>query len=1180
MSQVILFALLGLGPGALIAAIALGVVLTYRGSGVINLAAGALAMLGGYAFWGLRAGQFGTSFGTAPAVIASLLIVLAFGTLAELLVFRPMRTASPLGKLVASLGILLITQAGVVLMFGTTPQAEPSVLPRRTIHMLGAAVPIDRFILTGIVVAMAAALAALYRWSRFGLATRAGSENQAAAMLSGLSPNQLSLANTLLASLAAGVLGILAASITELDPTTLPLQVVPALAAALLAGFTSFGIACVAGLGLGIMGSLIQYASSLSWFPTSGGMAVPGVEELATFLVIALALHLRGSRLPDRGDLLERGLPWAPRPGNLARPALIIGVACAVGLVVLPYDFREALINTLIGTVMALSLVVLTGFVGQISVAQLALAGVSGFVISHLAVSAGIGFPVAPLIGVVAAVGLGTVTALSALRIRGVSLAVVTLAAAVAIENFGFNNPTWGGGATGSPVPSPHLFGVDLGPSSGFRGLDGNIPSPVFGWVALVTAVVACLLVAAVRRGRLGQRMLAVRSNERAAAASGINSRNVKLTAFAISALIAGGAGSLYAYNFGSVSVDRFDVFTALSLIAFSYAGGITLISGAVLAGLISTQALLPYALSKWFGLNGDWFLLFGGVMLIVTLVQNPAGVAGDIYRRLHKRPVLIPPVKPPEMQADPPAPATGAGRSGASPVLRVRGLSVAFGGVHALDGVDLEVGPGELVGLIGPNGAGKTTFVDAVTGFVTASGTIELDGCEVGCLPAHERARSGVARTWQGTELFDDLDVRENLTVACRKRPNAGAEPEIERVLTMAGLRGMGNAMPPELSEGQRRMVGLARALVGRPRLLLLDEPGAGLDVTERQELARRLRALADSGQSTLLIDHDMRLVLGICDRVVTLRSGKVIANDIAGTVDSNPAVIAAYLGSGTQTATNARATAIGGAPAALTRRRTGVEPRHALSRGRASGSGTSPAISVAAVARALEIDGLTAGYDGPAVVHDVSLSVAAGEVIALLGINGAGKTTALRAISGLVRPSAGTIRLVGQDLARLSPPERVRAGIVQVAQDRGIFRGLTVSQHFRLDGVLDGEAEAYRYFPSLQPLRARRAGLLSGGEQQMLAIARALVRRPRVLLLDEFTTGLAPPIVERLLPLVRAAATTQGTAVLIVEQHVDLALGIADRGYVLCRGELVLHDTAERLSTDWRRLTVSYFG
>jgi branched-chain amino acid transport system permease protein len=893
--QILLFSLLGLGSGALIAGIALGVVLTYRGSGIINLATGGMAMLAGYAFWALTTDLLHLS--TLPALLISLVIVLAVGAAVELVAFRPLRTAPPLAKLVSSLGVLLVLQASMLLAFGTTQQPEPNVLPQNTVKLLGAVIPVDRFILTGIVIVLAAALATLYRFTRFGLATRAASENEVVAMLGGLSPNRLSMVNTLLASVIAGGVGILAASITQLDTETLPLQIVPALAAALLAGFTSFAIACAAGIGLGIIGSLIQYVTSLSWFPTSGGVALPGVYELVVFVLIVLFMYLRGAGLPSRGELVERHLPEAPRPHKLAVTAPVLAAVCAVALVVLPFDFREALVNTMIGTLIALSLVVITGFVGQISVVQLTLAGVSGFTISHLAVNAGIAFPIAPLLGAGAALLLGLITAASALRVRGVSLAVVTLAAVVAITNFGFVNTTWGGGQTGSPVPEPKLLGLDLGPRAAFRGLDGNLPSPVFGWVVLAVTVALCVLVGLLRRGKLGQRMLAVRSNERAAAAAAIDPRAVKLIAFGISSVIAGLAGALYAYNFGSVSADRFDPFTALSLIAFAYAGGITLISGAVFAGLISTQALFPYALDKWFGINGNWFLLFGGAILIITLIQNPEGVAGAFYKRFHKREA----VRPPEPSTgglaalDVPgavAPGVHAGRPAGSgvPVLSVRGLSVAFGGVHALDKVDLEVREGELLGLIGPNGAGKTTLIDAVTGFVPFTGEVKLDGQDIGRMSAYERARLGLARTWQNTDLFDDLEVGENLAVA------GGAT----QALDLVNLGWATAAMPDQLSEGARKLVGVARGLAGQPRVLCLDEPAAGLDSRESEELGRTLRELADRGQSTLLIDHDMGLVLSICDRVVVLEFGRVIADGPPEAVRQNERVIAAYLGGG----------------------------------------------------------------------------------------------------------------------------------------------------------------------------------------------------------------------------------------------------------------------------------------
>jgi branched-chain amino acid transport system permease protein len=638
MEQILLFGALGLGTGALIAGLALSLVVTYRGSGIINLATGAVALVAAYAFWSFTTGVYGAKLGTAPALVLTLVVSIVLGLLTELLAFRPLRTASPLAKLVASLGLLLLAQALIILAFGAYAKTEPSFLPSGTVAVLNGRVPVVNFILAAIVIVVATVLSIVYRRTHFGLATRAASESELSAMTIGLSPNRLSMTNTLIASIIAGMLGVLVAPLIVLDPVTLSLQVVPALAAALFARFYSFGIACVVGLLIGAAENILYYLSTQSWFPTDHGAPLPGLQQLLVFVLIVIAMFWRGASLPGRGELVEKRLPAVPRPERLLRPAVFAAIAVGVALIVLPFDFRQALMNTVIGAVLVLSLIVLTGFIGQISVVQLALAGAAGFVVSHLAMNAGIGFPAAPLIGAIAATLLGLVTAVSALRIRGVQLAVVTLAAAVALENFWFINSTWGAGQTGALVPQPHLFGLDLGNDASFKGLDGKTPSPILGFLFLAAAILLCLLVAHLRRSHLGQQMLSVRSNEQAAAAAGINVRNVKLMAFALSGFIAGLAGAMYAYNFGSVSDNTFSTLTAFGFIAFAYVGGITMVSGAIIAGLITTEGLFSHVFEKWFGISGTWLLLFGAITLIFNLILYPDGIAGGMYRKKQRK--------------------------------------------------------------------------------------------------------------------------------------------------------------------------------------------------------------------------------------------------------------------------------------------------------------------------------------------------------------------------------------------------------------------------------------------------------------------------------------------------------------------------------------------------------------
>ena len=1186
MHQLILFALLGIGTGALTAGLAIGLVATYRGSGVINLAIGAVAMVAGYAYWAVRTGDIGPGLGAAPSFVIAILVAVALGVAMELLAFRPLRTASPVVKLVASVGVLLTAQAAMLLIFGPFPKEEPSIISNAPTNFLGFSVPGSNLVLAAIVIGTAGVLWAVYRWSRFGLETKAAFENETSANLIGLSVNRLSMSNTLLACVVAGAIGVLAAPVATLDSQVLPLAVVPALAAALFADFTSFPVACLFGLALGALQNVLYYISTLSWFPTDQGVAWPGVQQILILVAIILALFLRGKKLPQRGERVEKRLPIVPRPERLMQPAvfaLVIGVAA---LIILPFDFRQALVNTMIAAALTLSIIVITGFVGQMSLMQLALAGLSGYLVSHLATGAGIGFPFGPLLAAAAATIVGLLVGLSALRVRGVQLAVVTFAAAVAIENAWFTSNTVGGGNGGAPVPQPHLFGINLGNAAGFRGLDGQLPSPILGFGILVVTVGLCLLVANLRRSSTGQRMLAVRSNERAAAAAGINVRNIKLIAFGLSSFIAGLAGVMYAYNFGSVSATTFDALTELGFVAFAFIGGITMISGSLFAGLVATEALIPYAMQKWFGLSGTWALLFGGVGVIFNLVLYPEGAAGAGLKRKLKRQRLAAAGLSPtgiagavhatraaalqllpsaiasavttfvasndggQSTAMPEGSATGtAAEQVAAKSLEVKNLTVRFGGLTPVDDVSLEIRPGEIVGLIGPNGAGKSTLIDAISGFTRpASGSILFDGNDVTKLPPHERALAGLVRSWQSVDLFDDVSVRENMEVTAHRTlfgtvrdliwpQRATLSNTARAAVGRFGLDPDLERLPVELSFSQRRMLTTARAVALSPSVLLLDEPAGGFSDVRRRELAKAIEPLArEKGMGLLVVDHDMPFVMSMCDRVVVLNFGSKIADGTPDEVRADPKVIDAYLRG--HSSDHAKEDVEVGAAARTRRERRSAERGDVL----------------------LAARGMAVGYYETPVVRGIELEVRPGEITALLGANRAGKTTTLLGLAGAVQPLEGEVEWLGETLTKRVPlHKRASQGLGFLTDERAVFQQLTVAQNLRVDARCDID-EVLRLFPELQPHLNRRAGLLSGGQQQMLGLGRALARSPRVLLVDEMSLGLAPAVVARLMEVLRQAADEHGVGVVLVEQHVQEALRISDRVCVVAGGRMTL--------------------
>ncbi len=485
----------------------------------------------------------------------------ALGLAVDGLVFRPLRRAPALARVVASVGLLATLQALAVLWFGADSRPVPSLLPNRPISVLGVDVPRDRLLLAALVVAAAVGLWALYRFTRFGLASRATAEDQTSVAMLGWSPDVVSAANWMLASVLAGLGGILVGPLTALDPATTTLLVVPALAAALAGRLSSFGATVATALGLGMAQSaMLKLQDDVSWIPRAG------VREALPLVVILAALALGAGRSLGRGAPVERPLPLAARARRPARWA-VIGVAVGVvAVLTLGGQYRLGLVNSLVGAVICLSLVVLTGYVGQISLAQMAFAGVAGFSLAKLVSAWGVPFPVAPLAAALLAAAVGVAVGLPALRLRGLSLAVVTLAAAVAVEEAVFKSPALTGGFEGTRVPT--LPGVGR---AGSRG---------FGLVAVGVVAVVGLGVVALRRGRLGRRFLAVRANERAAAACGVGLTATKLTAFALAAFVAGLGGALLGYGQGRLSFGSFGVFVSLSYLAAAYLGGIASVPG------------------------------------------------------------------------------------------------------------------------------------------------------------------------------------------------------------------------------------------------------------------------------------------------------------------------------------------------------------------------------------------------------------------------------------------------------------------------------------------------------------------------------------------------------------------------------------------------------------------------
>ena len=490
------------------------------------------------------------------------------------------------------------------------------------------------------------------------------------------------------------------------------------------------------------------------------------------------------------------------------------------------------------------------------------------------------------------------------------------------------------------------------------------------------------------------------------------------------------------------------------------------------------------------------------------------------------------------------------------TPVLETKHLGISFGGLHAVQDFNIQMNAGELVGLIGPNGAGKTTVFNLLTGvYVPTEGTVLLNGVPLNGKKTHQFVEAGIARTFQNIRLFNDMTVIENVKVACTKDMHYSlldatfrtpkfwkAEKEVTdramELLEICGLADKADILSSSLPYGQQRKLEIARALATNMKVLLLDEPAAGMNPTETAELLSCINTIRDRfGVAILLIEHDMSLVMNVCERIQVIDYGLTIASGLPEEIANNPRVIAAYLGE--------------------------------------EGGNTM-----------LEIKDLNVFYGAIHALKGVSLTVGDGELVSLIGANGAGKTTTLHTISGLLHAASGSVMLDGKDLQKVPANTIINLGLAHVPEGRHVFARMTVEENLRMGAyiikdqkkIAENLEKVYGHFPRLKERYRQLAGTLSGGEQQMLATGRALMTDPKIVLMDEPSMGLSPLLVKEIFAIIEELHKS-GITILLVEQNAKMALAVSDRAYVLETGTISMEGKASDLAAD-DRVRKAYLG
>ena len=744
---------------------------------------------------------------------------------------------------------------------------------------------------------------------------------------------------------------------------------------------------------------------------------------------------------------------------------------------------------------------------------------------------------------------LGLCVGFLVLRRRGVYFSLLTLAFTALAFTIAFRWTDFTGGESGlRGVTRPSVLGLTL---------DHQL---VFYYFAAVLVFAAAWVVWRIVHSPFGSVLAAIRENEQRAAFIGYPVRRYKLAAFVVSATITGLAGALFAFLKLFASADPVHPTFSGELAAMTIIGGSGHFLGPPLGALfyiLFREILSGYTASWmfWFGLLFMGFILFSptGLIGLGERVLRPFRKQREDLAAMASRANPVPSQDVPPFLLHGDAPEPGA------VILSAGGVGKNFGDFTAVNGVSLQIRQGRLQALIGPNGAGKTTLFNVLSGmYPPDAGTVEFRGRALAKWPPERFVALGIARSFQVTNLFPALSVFENIRLGIqahdKRRFNLWrARERLDEVNARAralirflGLEGIEEAPVSTLSYGGQRLMEIGLALTARPRLLLLDEPLAGLAAAERERIVAMVKTLARH-MGVLLVEHDIDRVFEFADNIIAMANGTVLVEGNAQQVSGNRQVQEVYLGSG---------------------RKVVMESSSPSPRPSPKGEGDT----------LLELQGINTYYGKSHILYDVSLVAREHQVTALLGRNGAGKSSTLKSIMGLVATASGTIRFAGNPINGRSPEHIARAGIGLVPQGRRLFPGLTVAENLKLGGLARAskggagvhwdEQRIFGYFPKLRQKLGTKADVLSGGEQQMVAIARALSGNVRLLLLDEPFEGLAPAVVEEVFK--SLDQLRREIAILIIEHDLDLVLSLADSAYVLDRGRVSHSGPAQPLLTD----------